>query len=47
MFDDESAYRRNAEDPAQDRRYRQLRELLVDDPEWNDGEIAWASSGAD
>ena len=44
MFDDKATYRRNAEDPAQDRRYRELRELLAEDPEWHDGEIAWASS---
>lgn len=47
MFDDQATYRRNAEDSAQDRRYRELRELLAEDPEWHDGEIAWASSGPD
>lgn len=47
MFEDRATYRRNAEDPAQDRRYRELRELLAEDPEWHDGEIAWASSGTD
>jgi heme-degrading monooxygenase HmoA len=47
MFDDKATYSRNAEDPAQDRRYLELRELLAEDPEWHDGEIAWASSGTD
>jgi heme-degrading monooxygenase HmoA len=47
MFDDRASYRRNAEDPAQDRRYREMRETLAEDPDWHDGEIAWASSGTD
>ena len=29
----------HAEDPAQDVRYREMRELLAADPEWHDGEI--------
>ncbi len=39
VFDSESNYRKNANDPEQDRWYRQLRDLLEDDPEWNDGDI--------
>lgn len=39
VFDSETNYYKNADDPEQDRWYRQLRELLVDDPEWNDGDI--------
>lgn len=39
MFDNEAAYRKNAADPDQDKRYRQLRDLLESDPEWHDGEI--------
>lgn len=39
VFDSEANYYRNAEDPEQDRWYRQLRDLLVADPEWNDGDI--------
>jgi heme-degrading monooxygenase HmoA len=42
-FEDRESYRRNAEDPAQDERYRQMRELLVEDPRWHDGEIVWSS----
>jgi quinol monooxygenase YgiN len=44
MFQDRDTYRKNAEDPAQDRRYREMRELLVEDPEWHDGEVVWTSS---
>jgi quinol monooxygenase YgiN len=39
VFDSEASYRKNADDPEQDRWYRQLRELLEADPEWNDGEV--------
>jgi hypothetical protein len=39
VFDSEASYRRNAGDPAQDRWYRDLRELLEADPEWNDGDV--------
>ena len=39
VFDSEASYRRNADDPAQDLWYRQLRELLETDPEWDDGDV--------
>jgi hypothetical protein len=39
VFDSEANYSKNADDPEQDKWYRQLRELLVGDPEWNDGHI--------
>lgn len=39
VFDSERSYYDNAADPAQDAWYRQLRELLVADPEWSDGAI--------
>jgi hypothetical protein len=39
VFDSEANYYENAADPEQDGWYRQLRELLVDDPEWSDGAI--------
>ena len=45
LFEDRDSYTRNAEDPEQDRRYRELRELLTEDPEWNDGEVVWSSGG--
>jgi hypothetical protein len=39
VFDSEDNYYRNAADPEQNKWYRQLRELLVSDPDWNDGDI--------
>lgn len=39
IFDSEDSYRKNAASPEQDKRYRQLRELLEGDPEWHDGAI--------
>ena len=39
VFDSEANYRKNSEAPAQDRWYRQLREMLEKDPEWNDGDV--------
>ena len=39
VFDSEASYRTNANDPAQDAWYRELREMLEADPEWNDGDI--------
>jgi quinol monooxygenase YgiN len=39
VFDSREAYRANAESPEQDAEYRQLLELLVEEPEWHDGEI--------
>jgi quinol monooxygenase YgiN len=38
-FPDRETYFANAARPETDRNYRQMRELLVADPEWNDGEI--------
>jgi heme-degrading monooxygenase HmoA len=38
-FEDEASYRANAESPAQNERFLQMRELLEGDPEWNDGDI--------
>ncbi len=39
VFDSEASYRKNAEDPEQDRWYRELRAALEADPEWNDGNV--------
>jgi quinol monooxygenase YgiN len=39
VFDSKESYRANAEDPEQDRWYRQLRELLDADPVWQDGQV--------
>jgi quinol monooxygenase YgiN len=41
MFDSKETYFANADDPAQDTRYRKFRALLESDPEWNDGEIVF------
>ncbi|MBI4336959.1 MAG: hypothetical protein HY683_03920 [Chloroflexi bacterium] len=42
VFDSKESYFANASDPEQDRWYRQFRELLEADPEWNDGEVVGA-----
>lgn len=39
IFEDEKSYRDNANDPEQDKEYRQWRALLDADPEWHDGSI--------
>ena len=39
VFDSEANYWKNAGDPAQDEWYRDLRQMLESDPEWNDGDI--------
>jgi quinol monooxygenase YgiN len=44
VFSDRDTYRANAEDPEQDRWYRQLREHLEADPEWTDGDVVFSSS---
>ena len=38
VFTDKASYTANANDPAQDKWYKQMRSLLQSDPEWNDGE---------
>jgi heme-degrading monooxygenase HmoA len=42
VFVSKEAYVANASSPEQDARYREFRELLEDDPEWNDGEVVSA-----
>ena len=39
IFRDRESYMKNADDPAQDARYREFRALLESDPEWTDGEF--------
>jgi hypothetical protein len=47
MFEDEKAYRDNANDPEQNRWYKQIRSHLQADPEWNDGVIRrWVAHGS-
>jgi quinol monooxygenase YgiN len=43
IFKDRDTYRANADDPEQDKWYRQMREHLSADPEWTDGEVIFAS----
>jgi len=42
LFDDRESYVANAQSPEQDAEYRQMRELLEDDPDWMDGTFAGA-----
>jgi len=39
IFESRAAYRKFADSPEQDKRFRQMSELLVGEPEWNDGEV--------
>ncbi len=41
-FEDRESYRRNAESPEQHQQYLRYRELLEQEPEWHDGEIAFS-----
>ena len=38
LFKDKATYIANAHDPAQDEWYQKFRDLLEDDPVWEDGE---------
>jgi heme-degrading monooxygenase HmoA len=39
IFESKDAYKKFADSPDQDKRFRQMRELLAADPEWHDGEV--------
>ncbi|MEX2237088.1 MAG: antibiotic biosynthesis monooxygenase [Dehalococcoidia bacterium] len=39
VFDSRESYHANAQSPGQDQRYREVRELLSEDPLWLDGEV--------
>lgn len=43
IFEDEESYRSNGTDPEQDAWFRRLRDLLQDDPTWEDGEYVIGS----
>lgn len=45
VFGSRQAYRANADSPEQAARYTRLRALLVEDPEWHDGEVVQQGSG--
>jgi quinol monooxygenase YgiN len=42
VFKDRESYMKNADDPEQDRWYREIRAHLASDPEWEDGEVVYA-----
>ena len=44
VFDSKESYRKNADDPAQDARYREFLTFLEAEPEWHDGEIVYSMS---
>jgi heme-degrading monooxygenase HmoA len=39
IFESKDAYKKFADSPSQDKRFRQMRELMAADPEWHDGEV--------
>jgi heme-degrading monooxygenase HmoA len=39
VFESKDAYKKFADSPEQDKRFRQMRELLATEPEWHDGEV--------
>lgn len=41
MFESKKTYMENADSPKQNEEYLQLRELLSEDPVWNDGEVVF------
>jgi quinol monooxygenase YgiN len=43
VFEDRESYVKNANDPKTDAWYRKMRELLEEDPDWEDGEIVYHS----
>ncbi len=45
IFKDKAAYIANANDPEQDKWYLKLRDLLQDDPTWEDGEYVAGAIG--
>lgn len=43
VFESKKAYWANAQSPEQHERFMQLRALLLEDPEWHDGQIVSAT----
>jgi heme-degrading monooxygenase HmoA len=41
VFESSAAYKKFADSPEQDKRFREMRELLAADPEWHDGEVIY------
>ena len=44
LFRDRASYEANASNPEQDRWFRKLRETLLSDPQWEDGEYVVTGS---
>jgi heme-degrading monooxygenase HmoA len=44
VFESKEAYFANAQSPEQDADYQKLRQHLIHDPEWHDGEIVYTST---
>jgi heme-degrading monooxygenase HmoA len=42
FFEDKNSYWKNANDPEQDKRYREFAQFFQSEPEWHDGE--WIES---
>ncbi len=42
VFRDKASYTKNADDPAQDKRFQTFRAFLASDPEWHDGEVIYS-----
>ncbi len=42
LFQDKESYHKNANDPAQDKRYQAMLEMLAAEPEWHDGEVVYS-----
>lgn len=45
VFEDKASYEANADDPEQHKWFTQLRELLTEDPTWEDGEYVAGDLG--
>jgi len=44
VFENKEAYWANAQSPEQNERFMQMRALLIEDPQWHDGEIVSAAA---
>jgi quinol monooxygenase YgiN len=42
LFDSKESYWANAQSPGQDARYRKLLDMLIEEPEWHDGEVVFS-----
>ena len=42
VFQDKASYEANADDPEQDKWFKEVMEMFEAEPDWNDGEIVVA-----